>query len=381
MKILFVSAVLPYPLYSGGQIRLYNLLKRLSKKHDIHLYSFIRSQKENEYLKDLRFCARVITVHRGRVWQPKYLFKSIMGTYPLLWESYHNAEMLAALSDEVVKGKYDLIHIEPGYVWPSIPTEHRVPIVIAEHNIEHAVYDAYVAQFRMYPLRPFLSLDVAKMIKWELKSWKEAAHIITVSENDKGFISQPNVSVVPNGVDTNVFVFRPKKSFSPDRLTFLYVGNYLWMENRDAADRIIREYWPVIHGKYPNSSLRIVGPNAPAGQYFVGSVDDIQKELNKADIMLAPIRIGGGTKYKILEAMASGLPVITTRRGISGMHGEANKHFKITESAEDILGSISYLANSDIRMSMVKHARALIEKEYSWDFIAEKLDAIWNSLS
>ena len=131
MKVLFVSAVLPYPLYSGGQIRIYNLLKRLAKKHEIHLYSFIRSEKEKEYVSNLSFCKTVTTVLRGRAWQPKYLLKTLTNPYPFLWNTYHNSEMLSLLSDEIAKGQYDLIHIEPGYVWPSIPTEHKIPIVIA----------------------------------------------------------------------------------------------------------------------------------------------------------------------------------------------------------------------------------------------------------
>src|SRR5258706_13578997 len=144
MKILFVSAVLPYPLHSGGQIRIYNLLKRLSKYHEIHVYSFIRSEHEKEYISDLSFCKKVIPIMRGRVWQPGYMFKSITGAYPLLWESYHNSQMQSLLADEIIAGKYDLIHVEPGYVWRSIPTEGRTPIIVAEHTVEHAAYEAYI---------------------------------------------------------------------------------------------------------------------------------------------------------------------------------------------------------------------------------------------
>lgn len=379
MKILFVSALLPYPLYSGGQIRIYNLLKRLGGTHEIHLYSFIRSEKENEYLSNLRFCKSVTTVLRGRAWQPKYLFRTLTGPYPFLWSTYHNTEMLSLLSDEIAKGHYDLIHIEPGYVWPSIPTETRIPIVIAEHNIEHAIYAAYVRAFPVSSLRPFLSLDVAKMIRWEKRSWKEAAHIITVSENDRMFIGQKNISVVPNGVDLEAFAFHPKKTFAKKNLTFLYVGNFRWMENRDAADHLIRDWWPVIHASYPTAELRIVGKNAPSAPYFVGSVEHIQDELNRADVMLTPIRIGGGTKYKILEAMAAGLPVITSRFGIEGMLGEPNKHFLIAENATDALSSIQFLKDITRRMELVKNARRLIEKEYSWDLIAQKLHQVWTT--
>ena len=378
MKILFVSAVLPYPLYSGGQIRVYNLLKRLSEEHEIHLYAFIRSESEKKYLPQLSFCKNVTTVHRGRVWQPKYLFKTLTSSYPLLWTSYHSSEMLGRLADEISRSYYDLVHIEPGYVWPSLP-ETRVPVVVCEHNIEHTVYEAYAKQFPIGILRPFLMRDVVKMKSWQHHVWKRAARIITVSESDKTFIQQSNVSVVPNGVDTQAFAFRPKKKMSKN-LTFLYVGNFRWMENRDAVDHLIQDWWPAIRNKYPNATLRIVGKNAPTGPYFVSSVEKIQDELYAADIMLAPIRIGGGTKYKILEAMAAGLPVITSSLGIVGMHGEIKKHFLVAESAADVLESIAYLSDNTRRISLVTNARDLIEKEYSWDLIARKLDSIWNSL-
>jgi glycosyltransferase involved in cell wall biosynthesis len=379
MKILFVSAVLPYPLHSGGQIRMYNLLKRLASVHEIHLYAFIRSESEKKYLPELSFCRSVTTALRGRVWQPKYIVKTITGPYPLLWSSYHNSEMLGILADEISRGNYDLVHIEPGYVWPSIPTEHRIPIVIAEHNIEHTVYELYVRNFKIGILRPLLLRDVIKMKSWEHHVWRRAAHIITVSENDRSFIGEPNVSVVPNGVDIQAFAFRPKKTM-PKHLTFLYIGDFRWMENRDAARHLIRDFWPAIQEVYPDARLRIVGKNAPRGPYFVGEVDNIQDELNAADCMLAPIRVGGGTKYKLLEAMAAGLPVITTAQGIEGMSGEDKKHFLIAESASDVLAAIAYLRNDAKRTELVKNARAIIEKEYSWDLIAQKLDHVWTSL-
>jgi len=160
----------------------------------------------------------------------------------------------------------------------------------------------------------------------------------------------------------------------------LYVGNFRWMENKDAAEYLIKDYWPSIAKKYPGARLRIVGKNAPRGPYFVGSVDTIADELNCADIMLAPIRIGGGTKYKILEAMAAGLPVVTSSLGVVGMHGESKEHFLVAESVADVLESIAYLSDNTKRLNIVTAARELIEKEYSWDLIAQKLDCVWKEV-
>jgi len=367
MKILFVSAVLPYPLHSGGQIRIYNLLKRLGGSHEIHLYSFIRAESEKKYLPQLSFCTSVATVLRGRVWQPKYLLKTLTGSYPLLWSSYYNSDMLTALADEITVGNYDLIHIEPGYVWPSIPTEHRIPIVVAEHNIEHEVYRKYVDAFPVSFLKPFLSLDVSKMIAWEKRCWSKASAIVAVSESDKRFIGKPNVSVVSNGVDIEAYPFKPKKT---PGFRFLYTGNFRWMENRDAADYLRGTIWPVIKKQYPQATLRIVGKGAPDG-----AVERIQDELCDADIMIAPIRIGGGTKFKILEAMACGLPVVTTTIGAEGIDTKA---LWIADTPEETMMRIHEIGKNKQKIT---YGRSLVEREYNWDSIAKKLDHVWNSLS
>jgi glycosyltransferase involved in cell wall biosynthesis len=152
------------------------------------------------------------------------------------------------------------------------------------------------------------------------------------------------------------------------------------MENRDAAEHLLANWWPVILKSYPGAILRIVGEHAPKGRYYVGGVENIQTELVAADIMLAPIRVGGGTKYKILEAMASGLPVVTSPQGAEGMLGEATRHYLLAENSDDVLGSIAYLEQNTKRLDLVINARELVEKEYSWDLIARKLDIVWNSL-
>ena len=392
MKILFVSAVLPYPLYSGGQIRIYNLIKELSKIHEISLFSFIRSDQELKLLDKLSFCKRIETVYRGHAWQPKYVLHAIFGGYPLLMSTYNNAEMKNRLKDALARESYDVIHIEPGYVWPSIP-KHTLPVVVGEHNIEHAVYELYVKQFPIVPLRTLLFLDVLKIMFWEKKIWKEANHIVTVSEDDKNYIQRSvdasSISVVPNGVDLQQFPFVSKKEKS-QKQTFLFVGNFLWMQNRDAVKFLISDIWPLLKQKYPEATLRIVGKHMPESlrKYMndrillLEQVDEIIEEYKKADILLAPIRIGGGTKFKILEAMASGVPVISTKRGAEGLDVVDGRDIYIADSANEIANQVNeILTNTPKRNAIIRAARDVIEEKYSWKNIASKLDAVWKQAS
>lgn len=388
MKILFVSALLPYPLYSGGQVRIYNLLKILSKKHEISLFSFIRDESERRYLSEINFCKKNEVVLRGHAWQPKYVTAAIFGKYPLLLSSYDNGEMKRKIDEEIHKEKYDLIHIEPGYVCPSLP-ETELPIVVAEHNVESTIYEDYVKKFPIPPLRGFLYTDVLKLKFWEKKIWRKSRGIVTVSEDDIQVIS-PSLNgqkkaVVPNGVDPKAFPFKPKNDVGKD-LIFLFVGNFSWIQNRDALKYLLTNLWPEIRNIYPESSLRIIGRQMPDNLHnlviknkatLLEDISDISSEYQKADIMLAPIRIGGGTKFKILEALASGLPVISSSKGIQGLDIAAGQEIMIADDSPGTVKAVSELLNSEKRKKIVAAARNKIEKKYTWQQISSKLENLW----
>ncbi len=389
MKILFVSAVMPYPLYSGGQVRIYNLLSRLSNGNDITLCTFLRNESERQYEHDIPFCRHVLTYYRGHAWEPNYVIRSLLGSMPLLLTSYDHAAFRESIARELGDGSYDIIHIEPWYVWKSLPKT-NIPVVIATHNIEHDVYTEYVRRFWIPPLRPGYYWDVLKLRYWEERVWKSASELIAVSEDDAAVIGKVvgghvPVTVVPNGVDVSSFSFKVKRGSGPP--VFLFVGSFTWMQNRDAVSWLIQDIWPILRARYKGAKLKIVGRGMPVrlrslvgaqGGILLEHVEAIEEEFHNADMLLAPIRIGGGTSFKILEAMASGLPVVTTSLGALGLTVRDGKELIIGNTSREIVSGVDMLLSLDKRrIAMARDARKKIVQDYAWDAIAEGQEAVW----
>lgn len=389
MNILFISALMPYPLYSGGQVRIYNLLSRLSRTHDITLVTFLRDNQEKLYEKNLRFCKKIITWYRGHAWQPGYVARSVVGFTPLLLTSYDHAGLREEVAAELSRGQYDLVHIEPWYVWPSVPVT-AIPVIAATHNIEYGVYAQYARTLRFMPIRPFYYWDVVKLRLWEERIWKRASRVVAVSPQDARVIqetigSPTSVSIVPNGVDISSFRFAVKKNI--DAPVFLFVGSFTWVQNQDAVRWLVTSIWPKLKDTHQGSQLRIVGRGMPAAiRKLVTNhrvtihehVEDIEKELHEADLLLAPIRIGGGTSFKILEAMASGLPVVTTTLGATGLKVADGKELMIGDTQDQFVRVVeSLLASPKKRQEIARSARRIIEREYTWDSIAKTMDRLW----
>lgn len=384
MNILFVSAVFPYPLHSGGQTRMYNLLKRLSKKHRITLAAFVRDRSEAAYAQKLPFLHAVHTVYRGRAWQAPYVTKTLAGKYPLLLTTYDLPEMRTLISELLKKSRFDLVHLEPFYVWPVLP-DTTLPVVVSEHNVEYSVYARYVRGMP-FIFKPFLAWDVGKLTYWEKLVWRSARTLTAVSQKDARTMEEylgHEVPVVENGVDVSVFTY--KKPVSPSGKRALFVGNFRWLPNREAADMLVSRIWPEITKKHPDAVLTIAGKHArllkiPKKTHLrvLNDPGDIVSVYHDADVFVAPMGISGGSKYKMLEAMATGIPIVATDAGMHGLTAEAGIQYSLADTPESFRDTVSALWEKPaeaVRFS--KAARALVERDYSWENIARKLDRIW----
>jgi len=385
-----ITPYLPFPLVSGGQIRTYNLLKSLHNKHEITLLSFIREDEEKKYLPELKkYAKNVYTFKKIKPFSLSNILKSGFTSYPALMTMYLSEEVKRLITDILKKEQFDLIHAETFYVMSNIPRSVNIPKLLVEQTIEYKVYQSFVSSIKFLPLKKLLGIDVAKIKKWETYYWRVADKVIAMSQADeevmKTEIRSRDIDVVPNGVDTESF-FNIKKTDN-DKKTILFLGNFKWIQNKEAIIYLRDKVWPIISAKMPKAKLWIVGRN-PSREVLemqsknikVESVEDIKDAFAASSVLLAPMLSGGGTRYKILEAMASGTPVVSTTLGVEGLDVEDKKHVFLGETPEDLADlTINILNNPSIAVEIVKNARKLIAEEYNWLRIATKLDEIYES--
>lgn len=394
MKILLLTPYLPYPPSSGGQVRSYNLIRELYKKHDITLFCYIRDDKERQFIPELeKYCKKVKAFKRRKAWSPLNILLAGISPYPFLVAIYLSPTFRRAVSKELKKENYDLIHSETFYVMPNIPNT-QVPILLVEQTIEYLVYQIFVEMLSKFllPIKPLLLLDVAKIRWWERFFWNKAKRLAAMSEEDKNVMLKidPDLSidVVANGVDISHFAKTKKIKHEP---TVLFVGQFKWLPNSDAAKFLAYSVWPLIKKSHSNAKLWIVGRNPTPDILALqkikdvrvdGGVEDIRDAYGRADVLLAPIRNGRGTRYKILEAMATKTPIVGTPLAVEGIDVRHGEEVLIGETPEELANlTVEILENPRLGKKLAELAYQKVKEKYNWKAISDNLDRVYKEVA
>jgi len=395
MKILMLVPYLPNNETSGGQTRWFNIIRYLAKQHDITLFSLIKDDSEKRFIPDLnKYCRKVRVFRRSKKpWTLRNILLSVFGPYPLLVVRNWSLEEKIAIKKELEKEKYDLIHAETFYVMPHL-SKTDVPTILVEQTIWHEVYLHHVFHNVPVLMKPFYFWDILKVKYWEKYYWKKTDRLVAVSEDDKKemqkLVGSKRVGIIPNGVDSKYYKDISVKKISPPRILY-GVTNFEWLQNEEATDVLVKYVWPKIKEKFPKSKIWVVGrkmpewlkslPEKDSNIIITENIPDARKAYGAATIMVAPIKGAGGTRLKILEAMAIGLPVVSTSIGVAGLRIENGVHAIVSDTYEGLAeGAVKLLKNPELARKIGLNGQKHVEKNYDWSKVVQLHDPLYESV-
>jgi len=302
----------------------------------------------------------------------------------------HSKTMQAAI-DELCRGtRFDLIQLESSLLC-AFRLPHHIPVIIDEHNIEYEVFQRLWEGERSLARRAFNRSEYARFRRFEQRCWRRADGCAVTSEREVETVRTcapaTPVAVVPNAVDLQYFAPSPARAAAP---SLVFNGTLDYRPNLDAARYLLEEIWPLVHRRHPEATLTLIGrssgvdlrPLRRPGVRLLGEVPDIRPHLRAAAAVVAPIRMGGGTRLKVLEALAMAKPVISTTIGCEGVAVRDGEHLLIADEAATFAARISTVfENPNLAEALGRAGRRLIEAGYSWERAGERLDSLLQAVA
>jgi polysaccharide biosynthesis protein PslH len=401
MKILFVTPFLPSPPRFGGQRRVDGLMRGLSRQHEVSVLSFNRTDEyERSSVEATKeFCREVVTIPNLDLVETSD--KRTMQLRSLL--SIHSFEHLLAarrrdfqraLDEMLRQTRYDIVQVE--FVWMTVfrfgsRASSKPILVLDEHNIEYDILKRTAGGSSGLSRLVYNSLNWRKLAREERSAWRKFDGIALTSRRDEELVQQnlPNArtAVVPNGVDVGEFSATTRAS-EPDVLLFFGAINYY--PNQEAVIYFLDHIFPLIKQRRPLAKFRILGPGAPDsvlarqgnGVEVLGMVDNVSPHIERAAAIVVPLRIGGGTRLKIVEALSKGKAVISTRLGAEGIDVVHDRHLLLADEPEAFAQEVErVLADPELASRLGRNGRQLMEERYSWRSIVAGLEGFFETLA
>jgi glycosyltransferase involved in cell wall biosynthesis len=397
VKVAFITGRVPYPLNTGGRIRTFHLLKEISHVHRVTLLTAVETAEEESALAALReripnLGVRAVKVPPRRapirkiaraIWNP-------MDPLPYTWAAFRHSRFSDNVHSALRETQYDLLHCDHIQVAYALLGVDAPPRLINEHNIEHILIGRLAEHAPDTLRRAAILWQARKTRVSELRTLAAFQRCVVVSDVDRLEIGRmlPGlpVTVVPNGVDVATFTVR-SGTYSPYLMVF--TGAMDWRPNIDGIAWFVSEALPRIRQRIPQADLVVVGRNpsgalirklGASGVTFTGTVEDVRPYMERAALIVVPLRVGGGTRLKILEAWAMGKPVLSTSIGAEGLPAIDGRNIALADTAEELAEEAARLLNEPEAAARLGTAgRNVVEDRFAWERIAEQLLGAYES--
>jgi len=393
MRILFITHLLPYPPDRGGYIRTYNILRCLSENHNVDLVSYLFREEDKKYIKEFgSICneVNVIPLRRSPIF-PNLLF-SLFSNLPFSYLRDYSKKMKNLITRKIEENEYDIVFEEQLNMVGYVPERIKAFRIYANILIGAMMMDRY-SHHQKNPIKKILAkIESNKLKKLEKKTCSEVDLVITISDEEKDVIKNWGIPIdkiitVGMGVDTDKF--RPV-SLNNDSMNIVNLGLARFPPNVDAIFYFYNEIYPKIKKKLPDARSFVVGAEPPKSVQrleedksikVLGFVDNLDEFLIETGVFIIPLRIGGGVKVRLMNALAMGLPIVTTSIGVEGIEATHMEDLIVSDTAEEFAEAvIKILTNQELKKKLCINGPRLINNKYSWEIIFNQINNIFSQI-
>jgi polysaccharide biosynthesis protein PslH len=390
MRILWLNVGGLWPLNTGGRQRSFHIISELAQRHRVTVLTTHGAGDDAAGLAaNLPGCQAVQSIpyslpKRDSAGFALALLRSWLSPLPVtLWKwriAALRREVRRLLSPETT----DLCIVDFLYAQPNLPRRVPVPTVLFEHNAEYLIWKRLCDAEKNPVKRALLEIEWRKLRRAEGRACMEAALTLAVSENDRAALAaaapRARIEAIPTGVDTSYFHPNGTRQAAAK---LVFTGSMDWYPNEEGILYFIDSILPLIRRDLPEASLTVVGRNptaklrAAAGPavHITGTVEDVRPFVGEAAVYVVPLRLGGGTRIKIFEALAMGKAVVSTRIGAEGLPLTSGKHFIEADEPEDFARAVVTLVrDAERRKALEQAGRRLVEERYSWRQAAREFE-------
>ena len=399
LKILWAKSGGFLPLDTGGKIRSYSIASELARRHETTLFTFYPATipDPQESLAEPFIQVRRMPLQlpeRGSVADMLAYIANAPTVRPYQMRKYCRPRVGRYLRELLLNGDFDVLLCDFLLTAGVVPWDIRTPTVVFTHNVEQTIWRRHL-EVNHNLLRKLIAWREYRTIGRAERHFTQLAdHVLTVSDEDRKafltFLPGDRVTTVPTGVDLEFF--RPRNHGSQEKPAIVFTGSMDWSPNEDAILYFAHEVFPLIQKRIPEVTLWVVG-RKPSRKvialkqsqpkiHITGAVDDIRPYVHEAAAYVVPLRIGGGTRIKIFEAMAMGMPVVSTSIGAEGLPVRDRENILLADSAIDFADqTIALLTRPGLRKRIGHAARALVEHGYGWSRVTDVIEKVLHSVA
>lgn len=390
MRILWASANFLHPTTKGGQIRTLEMLRQMHRRHEIHFVAFADPAEPEGPARAPEYCTRAWPVPLSVPPRRSLRFAlaaaaNLASPLPLSIERYRSAAMRQTIS-KLLAEPFDSIVCD--FLTPAPNIDAIEDCVLFEHNVETVIWERHAETAGNPLLGSYMRLQARRMERYEADLCRRVRHVVAVSETDAQRFRErfglESVTAIATGIDATAFA-PPEEPVAP-AADLAFTGSMDWMPNIDGVAWFVESVMPLIWQRRPECTLAVVGRTpvprirelaADPRIRVTGTVPDIRPSLWGSRVAVVPLRIGGGTRLKIYEAMAAGIPVVSTAIGAEGLPVTPGEHIALADTPEALARAcLDLLEQPQQAATMAAAARQLVASRFTWDRVARDFEAI-----